>query len=114
MHLSLKRLTEEHERLQHEYAKLRQQCLDPDHLKRADSTKISDLEKMLQKAEDETLEVKENLEFISSERDVLQDAIRELEELLTQEKQSRQNEKESLEKLASHSKVLYDKVCSKK
>ena len=76
--------------------------------------KISELEKQLEVIREENSEVKENLEFISSERDVLSDAVKELEESLTRERVHRQNEKESLEDLASHSKVLYDKVCSKK
>ena len=76
--------------------------------------KISELEKELETIREENNEVKENLEFISSERNVLSDAVKELEESLTRERVHRQNEKESLEDLASHSKVLYDKVCSKK
>ena len=77
-------------------------------------TKISELEKQVRRTEDENADLKENLDFISSERDVLSDAIRELEDSLNQEKKGRQNEKESLEELATHSTVLYDKVCSKK
>jgi len=77
-------------------------------------TKITELEKQILSVEEESAEVKENLEFITSERNVLSDTIRDLEEALTQEKKHRQNEMESLEDLASHSKVLYEKVCSKK
>lgn len=142
---SYRRLTEEHERLQNDYCKLRQQILDESsknlpedgyksevtrlqeevhRLQRrlvettnlglaGDPDKLTALQRQIASIEEEARETRENLDFISNERDVFAEQVKELEQALSCEKEERKAEKESLQDLASRSQTLYEKVLTK-
>lgn len=143
--ISYRRLTEEHERLQNDYCKLRQQLLDGSgttlledgfksevnrlqeevhRLQRrlvettnlglaGDPDKLTALQRQIASIEEEARETRENLDFISTERDVFAEQVKELEQALSCEKEERKAEKESLQDLASRSQTLYEKVLTK-
>lgn len=90
--VNLQRLTEEHDRLQIRTSKLQKQLNDT----------VAEYEQRIKCLEEESSEVRSNLEFISLERNVLSEMVSELEESLARAKEAR-CEDESQRQLASQS-----------
>lgn len=60
--------------------------------------------------ENENKELKENLEFISSENTVLSDSLKDLEELIFKERKEWIEEKNKYQEVVTWSKSIYDKI----
>lgn len=127
---SYRKLTEEHQRLQRDFCKINEQLLyERATLPAKDGYKsevvqlqeslqdalnqLEETKRRLVESTEEARELRGDLDFISTEREVLSDQVKELEQALSCEKEERKAEKESLQDLASRSQTLYEKVLTK-
>lgn len=127
---NFRKLNEEHQRLQRQFCKINEQLtyeratiLPKDgykseitHLQDSLHDTLAELEevkKQLTQSTEEARELRGDLDFISTEREVLSEQVKELEQALSSEKEERKAEKESLQDLASRSQTLYEKVLTK-
>lgn len=76
--------------------------------------KFPKLQLKVKELENEIKETKENVEFLTSERSILAEALKEAEENLLKERLEINKEREAIEELKNGSKQLFEKVEQKK